>query len=155
MKMVILQRGAVWLVAALGLGFFTGCDSGHARYTPSSGDARASLEAALTAWREGKPPGLIDVKPPVQVIDSAWQGGQQIESFAIGDEQDPGDGTKQFLVKLVTKPKKSEQEVKFVVHGRDPVYVFREDDYMRMINMDNNPVSSRPKSSSRQSGRQR
>jgi hypothetical protein len=89
------------------------------------------------------------------VIDSAWQGGQQIESFLIGDAQDAGDGTMQFAVKLVTKPKGTEQEVKFVVHGRDPVYVFREEDYQRTLNMDNNPVTPPPKSGSRQSRRQR
>ncbi len=155
MKTAVLPRAAGWLAAALGLGLFAGCDSGNARYTPTSGDARASLEAALTAWRDGNSPSSIDVKPPVRVIDSAWQGGQQIESFSIGDEQDSGDGTKQFLVKLVTKPKKGEEEVKFVVHGRDPVYVFREEDYIRTLNMDNNPVAPRPKPSSRPSGRQR
>jgi hypothetical protein len=150
-----LPRGSLELVAVLGLGLLAGCDSGNARYAPSSRDARASLEAALTAWREGKPAGSIDVKPPVHVVDSAWQNGQQIESFTIGDEQNVDDGTKQFLVKLVTKPKKSEQEVKFVVHGTDPVYIFREEDYVRTLNMENNPAAPRSKSSSRPSERQR
>jgi hypothetical protein len=155
MKSVVLWRGVGLVIAGVGVGLLPGCGSGHARYTPTSTEARSSLETALTAWREGKPPTTIDVKPPVHVIDSTWQGGQQIESFTIGDEQDVGDGTKQFAVKLVTKPKRSEQEVKFVVHGRDPVYVFREEDYVRTLNMDNNPVSPRPKSGLRQSGRQR
>jgi hypothetical protein len=150
-----MWRGVGLVTASLSLGLLPGCGSEHARYTPSSTEARTSLETALTAWREGKPVTSIDVKPPVHVIDSAWQGGQQIESFTIGDEQDVGDGTKQFAVKLVTKPKGSELAVKFVVHGRDPVYVFREEDYVRTLNMDNNPVSRPPRSGSRQSGRQR
>ena len=36
-----------------------------------------------------------------------------------------------------------DQSVRYVVHGRDPVWVFREEDYKRMINMDNNPVPIR------------
>ncbi len=33
-----------------------------------------------------------------------------------------------------------DQSVRYFVHGRDPVWVYREEDYKRMINMDNNPV---------------
>jgi hypothetical protein len=143
------------VVATLGLGLFVGCDSGYERYTPSSDDARISLEAALQSWREGKPPGVIDGKPRVHVVGSAWPGGEQIESFTIGDEQDAGDGTKQFVVKVVTKPKHGEKEEKFIVHGREPVYVFAEQDYLRMVNMDNNPVSRPAKSSPRQRERGR
>jgi len=155
MKSDVLWRGIPSMIASVSLALLPGCGSDHARYTPTSTEARTSLETALTAWREGKPVTSIDVKPPVHVVDAAWQGGQQIESFTIGDEQDVGDGTKQFAVKLVTKPKGSELDVKFIVHGRDPVYVFREEDYVRTLNMDNNPVSPPPKATSRQSGRQR
>ncbi len=77
---------------------------------------------------------------PIQVADSAWQAGQQVESFEIGDEEDDGDGTKQFVVTLKMKKPPGEQSVRYFVHGRDPVWVYREEDYKRMINMDNNPV---------------
>jgi hypothetical protein len=148
----------VWLVVATPLlGVLAGCGEGYAKYKPTAYEARTSLEAALTAWRDGKPYGPIDTKPPVHIVDSAWQGGQQIESFQIGDEEDGGDGTKQFVVKLNTKGKSStEQDVRFVVHGRDPVYVFREEDYKRTLNMDNNPVTTpKSKTGSRRSGRTR
>ena len=43
-------------VAALPLvSLLAGCGASHARYTPTSDEARSSLEAALTAWRDGKP----------------------------------------------------------------------------------------------------
>src|SRR5271163_588386 len=77
-----------------------GCDTSQARYKPTSGEARSSLEAALTAWRDGKPYGSVAATPPIQVGDSSWQAGRQVESFEIGDEEDNGDGTKQFNVKL-------------------------------------------------------
>ena len=125
-------------------------------YKPTSGEARSSLEAALTAWRDGKPYGSVEATPPVQVADSAWQAGQQVESFEIGDEEDDGDGTKQFAVTLKMKKPPGDQSVRYFVHGRDPVWVYREEDYKRMINMDNNPVpTSSAKSGSRRSGRAR
>ena len=95
------RQGLVVLVPLLGL--IAGCGASHARYTPTSGEARSSLEAALTAWRDGKAFGEVPAKPPVHMVDSAWQAGQQIESFEIGDEEDGGDGTKQFPVKLTMK----------------------------------------------------
>ncbi len=86
----------------------------------------------------------IAATPPIQVGDSAWQAGQQVESFEIGEEEDDGDGTKQFAVKLKMKKPPGDQSVRYFVHGRDPVWVYREEDYKRMINMDNNPVTNSP-----------
>jgi hypothetical protein len=135
---------------------FVGCDSNQARYKPTSSEARSSLEATLTAWRDGKPYGSVTATPPIQVGDSVWQAGQQIESFEIGEEEDNGDGTKQFNVKLKMKKPAGEESVRYVLHGRDPVWVYREEDYKRMANMDNNPEpASTKKSGFRRSGRAR
>ncbi len=155
--MLMKRYRRLGLVAALPLvGLLAGCGASHARYTPTSGEARSSLEAALTAWRDGKPYGPVEATPPVQVADSAWQAGQQLESFQIGDEEDGGDGTKQFAVTLKMKKPPGDQAVRYFVHGRDPVWVYREEDYKRMVNMDNNPVpASSSKSGSRRSGRPR
>jgi hypothetical protein len=150
----------LWLRSLLmvlpSFGLFTGCDSGHERYKPTSGEAKSSLEAALSAWRDGKPYGSVEATPPVHVGDTAWQAGQQVESFEIGEEEDSGEGTKQFLVKLKMKKPVGEQSVSYFVHGRDPVWVYREEDYKRMANMDNNPEpASSKKSPARRSGRAR
>jgi hypothetical protein len=152
-----LRRRDGWLlVAAALLGLIAGCSDGNAKYKPTANEARTSLETALTAWRDGKPYGPIETTPPVHIVNSQWQAGQQIESFQIGDEEDPGDGTKQFVVKLTMKGKSSiEQDARFIVHGRDPVYVFGEEDYKRMANMDNNPVIPKPKANTQRSGNRR
>jgi hypothetical protein len=144
-------------MAALPLvSLLTGCGASHARFAPTSDEARSSLEAALTAWRDGKPYGSVESKPPVQVTDSAWQAGQQVESFVIGEEKDDGDATKQFTVALKMKKPPGDQSVLYFVHGRDPVWIYREEDYKRMINMDNNPVpASSSKSANRRSVRGR
>jgi hypothetical protein len=153
-----LQRfRCLLLIAVLPLvSLLAGCGASHARFTPTSGEARTSLEAALTAWRDGKPFGPVEATPPVQVADSAWQAGQQVESFEIGEEKDEGDGTKQFAVSIKMKKPPGDQSVRYFVHGRDPVWVYREEDYKRMINMDNNPEpASRSKSAVRRPGRNR
>jgi hypothetical protein len=143
-KMRLRLMGLV--AAAPGLLALAGCDNtGHARFTPTKDEARSSLEAALTAWRDGKPYGPIEATPPVNVADSAWQGGAQIEAFEIGEEEDPGDGTKQFPVKLTMKKAKTAQDIRYIVNGRDPVWVFSEPDYKRMIDMGNGPETAKPK----------
>jgi hypothetical protein len=145
------------LVTALPfVSLMTGCGSSLARYTPTEAEARTSLELSLTAWRDGKPYGPIEANPPVHIADSAWQAGQQVESFSIGEEQDDGDGTKQFVVALKMKKPPGDVSVRYFVHGRDPVRVYREEDYKRMVNMDNNPEpASSSKPGGRRSGRQR
>ena len=113
-------------------------------YTPTSDEARGSLETALTAWRDGKPCGPIEASLADPGCRLGLASGQQIESFEIGDEKDDGDGTKQFAVKLKMKKPARRRTVRYFVHGRDPVWVYREEDYKRMINMDNNPEPARP-----------
>src|SRR5438309_11188060 len=126
----ILRSRWIGLVALPGLFWLTGCDgTGHARFTPTRDEARSSLEAALTAWRDGRPYGPIEATPPVRVADSLWQGGQPIEAFRIGDEIPGEDGTKRFPVQLTMKKGKTVRDVRYVVHGRDPVWVFGEADY--------------------------
>src|SRR5262245_41767340 len=127
MNRTMTMRGRrVWLVlVAPCLGLLGGCDAtGHARFTPAKDKARSSLEAALTAWREGRAFDEIGGTPPVRVADSLWQGGQAIESFEIGDEEDPGDGTKQFPVMLTMKKTHKVQDTRYVVNGRDPIWVY-------------------------------
>ena len=46
-----------------------GCDTSQARYKPTSSEARSSLEAALTAWRDGKPYGSV----PADAANSSWR----------------------------------------------------------------------------------
>jgi hypothetical protein len=153
----VKRHRCLGLFAALPLlTLFSGCGASQARFTPTPGEARSSLEAALTAWRDGKPYGSVEATPPVQVGDSAWQSGKQIESFQIGDEQDDGDGTKQFVVTIKLKKPPGDESVRYFVHGRDPVWVYREEDYKRMINMDNNPAPpSSAKTVPRRSSRDR
>ena len=141
------------MAALLLVSLLTGCGASSARFKPTTDEARSSLEAALTAWRDGKPYGSVVATPPIQVGDSAWQAGDQVESFEIGEELDD-DGTKQFVVAFKMKKPPGDRTARYFVHGRDPVWVYREEDYKRMLNMDNNPVTT-SKSKTRRSGGRR
>jgi hypothetical protein len=118
----------------------TGCGgSSNARFAPDADVARASLETALGAWRDGKPCEPIDGTPPIRVADTAWQSGEKIESFQIADEVTENDGVKEFKVKLTLKKAGKVEDVRYMVNGRDPVWIFSETDYKKMIDMGNGP----------------
>jgi hypothetical protein len=127
-----------------------GCGASPAPYATTSDQARTSLETALTAWRDGKPCAPIAGTPSIEVADSNWQAGQQIESFQIGDEQENANGTKQFAVTMKMKKPPGDKSFQYVIFGRDPVWVCREEDYKLMSNMDASvkpPAQSAPQRS--------
>ena len=154
--MICLKRYRyLCFTAALPLvSLLAGCGASPAPYTPTSDEARTSLETALTAWRNGKPCVPIEGTPTIQIVDANWQAGQQIESCHIGDEQDNANGTKQFAVTLKMKKPPGEKSFQYVIFGRDPVWVCREEDYKVMSNMDAS-VKPPAQSAPRQSGRRR
>lgn len=140
-------RSMRYLVATLGcfsiLPLCAGCGAGAGAYTPPGETARQAVTATLDSWKAGGMPGKIEPAPaPTQAVDSTWQNGQKLESYSIVDEQ-PEEPAKRFTVKLKLKGAKAETEAAYMVLGRDPVWVYRQEDYDRMINMDNNPQPGR------------
>jgi hypothetical protein len=107
--------------------------------------ARKSLEAALTAWRDGRPIGSIEASsPPVRVVDSSWRSGEKLEAFQVLGEGDV-DGRKEFTVRLTMEEPRGEKEARYIVHGRDPIWVYRGEDFARAMDMDNQPEPPRPR----------
>ncbi len=108
---------------------------------PQLSDARASLQTALEAWRSGKSPrDLESAQPPIHIIESEWTNGQKLSEFQILREE-PSDADKRFAVKLVRgAPASKEEEVTYIVLGSGSLSIFRDKDYERTMNMDNNPV---------------
>jgi hypothetical protein len=102
-----------------------------ARVTPPE-TARQSLDAALTAWKSGQPAGEIQtVSPPVQVVDSVWAKGRKLESYEIVSEETQADGLRSFSVRLNLEAPKASEEVRYIVKGRSPVWVYRQEDHKR------------------------
>jgi hypothetical protein len=98
-------------------------------FIPAPELARAALEAALTDWQTGLPPGQIDRLPVmVQVIDQRRKEGQELEEFEILGEA-PGSAPRCFAVRLRLRHPEAEEKVRYVVVGIDPLWVFRQEDF--------------------------
>jgi hypothetical protein len=107
--------------------------------------ARKSLEAALTAWRDGRPVGSIaGNSTPIRVVDSSWRSGEKLAAFQVLGEADV-DGRKEFTVRLTMKEPRGETVARYLAHGRDPVWVYRGEDFARAMDMDNQPEPPRRK----------
>jgi hypothetical protein len=121
------------VVCASALFTLSACGAGCNRspsFVPSSASSRQALEAVLGAWVNGQALGPVQtVSPPIQVVDSAWQKGQRLDSFEIIGEEKGKDGLPYFTVRLHKSRPQGEETVRYVVTGRSPMWVFREDDY--------------------------
>jgi hypothetical protein len=141
--------GPILLALALTSCGLPGCGSGHGQFAPAGDSARSAVETVLTAWRDGKPVDQLLADPPIRVVDSAWREGQKLESFQVLGEEAGDDGTRLVSVRLKPEKSKSEREAVYVVHGRNPMWVYLEDDYRRMLNMDDNPTKPRARTTKR------
>jgi hypothetical protein len=108
-----------------------GCSgNGEGRYVPSEQNARAALEAALNAWKGGqeKPGEIAGSKPAVHMVDAGWESGQRLQSFEILKEEKTTAGDGKLTVRLTLESSPTAQEVRYVVRGVDPLWVYREED---------------------------
>jgi hypothetical protein len=115
----------------------SGCGQGGAM--PTDQVARTSLEAALNAWRDGAKPGTIaGAQPAVQAVDTTWAKGQRLKSYEIVREESSAT-EKRFTVQLLLSEPAGSLEAQYDVIGQGPVWVYRHEDYVRNMNMEDNP----------------
>ncbi len=132
---------ALSLLLLLGTG---GCGTGKSEGLPSDDVGRRALEAALNVWREGGKTGPVaGMEPPVEVHDTPWSLGDRLSSYEIVGETKSA-AEMRFTVRLSLAKPERVQEVQYYVLGRDPVMVFRDEDYQRNINMVNGPSVTKP-----------
>jgi hypothetical protein len=142
------MRAALWC-CCLGLAA-AGCGGdGRARFTPAEPAARQALEAALTAWQDGKPAGPVEgTSPVVHLVDARRRPGQRLQSFVVLGPV-PGDAPRVFSVRLTLDNPREDQKVRFVVLGLDPLWVMRHEDYDMLSHwdhpMDDEPSPKTPK----------
>jgi hypothetical protein len=99
------------------------------KFVPTETKARESLEAALTAWKNGKKPEEIDAAPiKVQVADAQWQSGKKLIDFEIVS-QEHDEGTPTFSVRLTIQGKAQPFLTRYYVVGKDPLWVYSEESY--------------------------
>lgn len=127
--MIYLKPQYVRLSLVFVLWTAIGCGSPEQKYIPKSDFSRRALEAALTQWKSGQSHGPIknfDVK--IDVFDARWQNKKKLESYEILREE-KSNGPKTFVVKMKLDEDKEEKEVTYLIVGKDPLLVFRKQDY--------------------------
>ena len=83
----------------------------------------------LAAWQEGKKPDQIEAASvPVQAVDSQWSAGKKLVAYEI-IAQEPGEGPPVFSVRLTIQGGKEPSVVKYYVVGKEPLWVYSEEDY--------------------------
>jgi hypothetical protein len=121
------RAASVLTLALVALGCL-GCGGGYEKYIPPEAASRKALETALDAWQSGKSPGVVaSGSPSVAAVDTRWSAGQKLTSYQIVSEESV-DGQKFYSVKLSLKNPAREEVVRYVVVGRDPLWVYSEDD---------------------------
>lgn len=123
MGRVLLLSTAVWAAGC-------GSEAKLQRFKPEAEAARKALEAALTEWKSGRnQPGRIEnFQPPLQVVDTVWGSGKKLTSFEIG-EPDDFEVAKKFKARLTIEGAAGPEEVTYLIVGKDPLWIFREQDY--------------------------
>lgn len=126
----------VCLICVSLLAIVCGCGGqSHDQYVPESSQARQALEAALNAWKDGKPHEPIRTSdPPVEMYDARWRDGQKLESFEVAEELSP-DPHPAFKVRMRFAGSLQDEESTYFVMGIDPLLVFRSEDYNRATGM--------------------
>jgi hypothetical protein len=120
------------LVCSTALGASTlGCDRAAPipGFMPSWDEARQSLESSLSAWRDAPTPLPSSFNTGnVQYVDKKRQPNQRLLAFQILSQTDI-ENARQFTVRLTLDGEESPQLVKYNILGRNPVWVFRLEDY--------------------------
>lgn len=121
---------ACWASATVMLGCHSWRDEAATpAFMPSWDEARQALESVLAAWRDAPSPlpSSFD-SPAVRFVDQYRRPGQRLLSFQILRQLDV-ENARQFTVRLVLEREDSPQLVRYNVLGRQPVWVFRLEDY--------------------------
>lgn len=122
----------VLLVAA------SGCESSPSPapelVAPDLAAANAALVAALDAWKAGKLTSgvLVGSNPAVGVVD-ATRGDRRLLGYEVVGPLLVVDKARPFAVRLDIDAPRETVTARYLVLGRDPLWVFRQEDFDRML----------------------
>jgi len=104
-------------------------DDATPAFLPAWDEAKHALVSALSAWRDASSPLPASFNTrSVQFVDKRRRPQQRLLSFQILGQADV-ENARQFTVRLNLEAEESPQLVKYNIIGRDPVWVFRLEDY--------------------------
>jgi hypothetical protein len=146
------QRTWAWITGTLVVGTaLAGCGESAPDpegFLPSADVARRALELALNTWQSGGQPNRIQADSlTVQPVDLNWKSGKQLAAFTILQEE-THQKPPRFTVRLTWKDN-TEEVVHYVVVGRDPIWLFRQQEFERVARMDHEHSSTPPGAQSR------
>ena len=128
------RRLTSWACCATLLVSIAGCDRGNDEaatpaFVPSWAEARQGLESALSTWRDAPSPSRasFDIQG-VQFVDKQRKPDQRLLSFQVLGQTD-SENARQFTVRLNLEGEDTPQLVKYNLMGRQPVWIFRLEDY--------------------------
>jgi hypothetical protein len=102
---------------------------GFASFVPEPAAARAAVVAALDAWKRGEPPdSVVGKDPTVNVVDKQRPPGRPLTRYEILGEVS-AENARGFAVRLGFEGGEESPVVRYLVVGRGPVWVFRQEDY--------------------------
>ncbi len=132
------RAASIPLVAAAMLGLLPGCGGPSGAYRPKDDAARKALDDVLATWQKGGKPGQL--APKIQVADVQWGSGAVLESYEIlGPDEGGTDAQAWFKVLLRLKKPLGEKPARYVVVGKDDLWVYREEDYKKFMDMADDP----------------
>ncbi|WP_165066424.1 hypothetical protein [Paludisphaera rhizosphaerae] len=101
---------------------------------PDLNSSKAALTTSLNEWKAGRRVSGIQVgsNPMVGVVDSARADRPLIEYEIEGPLMTVGKA-RPFAVRLVLGEPKETVEARYVIVGQDPLWVFRQEDFDRML----------------------
>jgi hypothetical protein len=115
-----------------------GCSSRQRNedFIPDEKTARRALEAFLAAWQQGnRDQSVPGAKPGIMSGDSVHLAGRALKEFSILGPV-AADADRCFAVNLVLDGPREEKRERYVVIGKDPLWVMRYDDYEMIIHWD-------------------
>jgi hypothetical protein len=106
-----------------------GCSTRSTKeFVPPKDRARKALDEALTAWQNGESDQITNVSPKVNAVDSRWKKGAKLAKYEVlSAEADPGGQS--FSVKLTLQQPPGEKTIRYIVIGKDPLWVYSEEEY--------------------------
>ncbi|MFO0910874.1 MAG: hypothetical protein U0794_21455 [Isosphaeraceae bacterium] len=130
----------------LTLALLPGCGDSTRAYIPNTATAREDLDKALAAWQNGgKAAQLMTGEHPIYFVDSHWDSGQALESYQILEEKPSASPTeKRYGAVLKMKKPPEEKRIEYVMVGQSPMWIFRDEDYVKQGSMGEVPKPARP-----------
>jgi hypothetical protein len=101
----------------------------YRKYIPGPVEARQALNLALAAWKQAHKRPEAGLKlTGVQFVDQQFPPEQPLEDFEILGETEVGN-VRQFAVRVQLDAEKPATLVRYNLFGRDPIWVYRLEDF--------------------------